>query len=176
MKTLNYCIAKVDVYLALANAAASAPIPYIRPKMLEKGSGKIIMHKARHPCLEKQDSTAFIPNDVEFDKADKLLYIITGPNMGGKTTYMRSIGICVFLAQIGSLIPCESAEISVVDCILTRVGAEDSDLKGLSTFMMEMVETCSIVRVSCKLKNFTNILRTLTLRVPHLIHLSLLMN
>lgn len=137
----------MDVYVSLANAAATSPIPYVRPKILEEGTGKITIKQARHVCLERQDSTTFIPNDVEFDKSDKLLYIITGPNMGGKSTYMRSIGICVLLAQIGSFIPCEYAEISATDCILARIGAEDADMKGLSTFMMEMVETCSIVRV-----------------------------
>lgn len=144
---MNACIAKLDVYVSLAEAAAAAPIPYVRPKLLEEGSGKITLIKARHPCLEKQEAISYIPNNVEFSKDEKMLYIITGPNMGGKSTYMRSVGICVFLAQIGSLLPCESAVISIVDGIYCRVGAEDSDAKGLSTFMVEMVETRSIIKV-----------------------------
>lgn len=138
----------MDVLTSLANAAASAPIPFVRPKLHHEGSGIIAIKKARHPCLERQDSMSFIPNDVYFKSENQMLHIITGPNMGGKSTYMRSIGICVLLAHVGSLIPCDEAEISLVDCILARVGADDCELKGLSTFMLEMVETCGIVRVS----------------------------
>lgn len=175
LKQLNSCIAKVDVFVSLANAAATAPIPYVRPKLLEEGSNKIVIKKARHPCLEKQSSISFIPNDIEFVRNEKLLYVITGPNMGGKSTYMRTVGVCVLLSQIGSLVPCDSAEISLVDCIFCRVGAEDSDTKGLSTFMMEMVETRSIVRVSLQINNYYGIIGNIIFacsffRVLHQIH------
>lgn len=150
LRTLNLLIATIDVLVSFATAAVTAKVPYTRPKLYKAGTGKLNLKRVRHPCLEAQDNISFIPNDVYFDSKEKILHVITGPNMCGKSTYIRSIGTCILMAHIGSLVPCENAEISIVDAILVRVGADDCQLKGLSTFMMEMIETAAII------KNATN--------------------
>ncbi|XP_056633214.1 DNA mismatch repair protein Msh2 isoform X1 [Diorhabda sublineata] len=148
LKNLNILVAKVDVLTSFAIAAISARIPYMKPKLLPGGSGILKLNKVRHPCIEAQENISFIPNDVSFEKDGKKMFIITGPNMCGKSTYIRSIGTAVLMAHIGSLVPCSAAEISVVDAILVRVGAEDCQLKGLSTFMLEMIETSTIIKTA----------------------------
>ncbi|CAH0552518.1 unnamed protein product [Brassicogethes aeneus] len=150
LRSLNMLIAKIDVYVSFATAAVSARIPYVRPKLHKQDAGVLKLKQARHPCLEQQEQVAFIPNDAEFDQNNKTLHIITGPNMCGKSTYIRSVGVCVLLAHIGSMVPCDMAEVSIVDAILARVGADDSQLKGLSTFMLEMIETSTIIKSATK--------------------------
>ncbi|KAK9875018.1 hypothetical protein WA026_005828 [Henosepilachna vigintioctopunctata] len=148
LRTMNINIAVVDVLVSFSVASVSAKIPYVRPKLYEAGAGILNMKKVRHPCLEQQDHISFIPNNAEFNKDDNTLHIITGPNMCGKSTFIRSVGVCVLMAHIGCPVPCQSAEISVVDSILARVGADDCQLKGLSTFMLEMIETSTIVKTA----------------------------
>lgn len=144
---MNNIIAEIDCFLSFAIAAVSAPTPYVKPTMSD-GTPRILNLKGmRHPCLELQNDVTFIANDIHFQDEETNMYIITGPNMGGKSTYIRSVGAAVLMAHIGSFVACDEAEIPYVDCILGRIGADDNINKGLSTFMVEMIETSGIIRV-----------------------------
>lgn len=145
---LNNQIAQLDCFLSFSIAAVSAPEPYVRPKMFPEGEGRLKLMQLRHPCLELQEDVNFIANDAVFQKDETIMYIITGPNMGGKSTYIRSVGVAVLMAHVGAFVPCSEAEITMIDSILGRVGADDNLSKGLSTFMVEMVETAGILRTA----------------------------
>ena len=136
-------IATLDVLCSLANVAADNR--YVRPDV--NMSGVINIKDSRHPVVEALLSdTPFVPNDVLLDNNENRAAIITGPNMAGKSTYMRQTAIIVLMAQIGSFVPASYAEIGIVDSIFTRVGASDDLASGQSTFMIEMSEVAQIVK------------------------------
>lgn len=120
---------------------------YVKPVV--NNSGVINIKSGRHPVVEKVSRESFIPNDTYLDREESLA-IITGPNMAGKSTYMRQTALLVLMAQIGSFVPAESAEIGITDRIFTRVGASDDLATGQSTFMVEMVEVANILNNATK--------------------------
>lgn len=136
-------IAQTDVYASLAVVAERNH--FVRPKINEKGI--IDIKDGRHPVVEKMiPNDMFIANDTYLDDKKKRISIITGPNMAGKSTYMRQSALIVLMAQIGSFVPAQSANIGLVDRIFTRVGASDDLASGQSTFMVEMTEVANILR------------------------------
>lgn len=134
-------VAHCDVYSALAELAVRRG--YFRPRI---GPGnKIHIQEGRHPVIEMTQSEPFIPNDTYLDADEDQILIITGPNMGGKSTYLRQVALICILAQMGSFVPAKKAEIGLVDRIFTRIGAMDFLSIGQSTFMVEMIETANIL-------------------------------
>ena len=143
-------VATLDCIVGLSHVAAYHN--YVRPELTDDeadGNG-IILRAARHPCVELQENVDFIPNDVSLVFGNESFLLITGPNMGGKSTYIRSLGATVALAQIGSFVPCLSAKINICHDILARVGAGDLQERGISTFMAEMLESSSILHRATK--------------------------
>ncbi|HEY7983630.1 MAG TPA: DNA mismatch repair protein MutS [Ktedonobacterales bacterium] len=135
-------LAALDVVLALAEVASRQG--YCRPELDDGDALHVIA--GRHPVVElSQGDAPFVPNDVEMATHDAQILLLTGPNMAGKSTYLRQVALIVLLAQIGSFVPAEAARIGLVDRIFTRIGAQDDLATGQSTFMVEMVETANIL-------------------------------
>ena len=141
-KTSN-AIAQLDVLCSFARVAVKNQ--YCRPEV--NLSGKIVLKESRHPVVELlSDASPFVPNDALLDQDENRVLVITGPNMAGKSTYMRQIALIALMAQLGSFVPAASAEIGLVDQIFTRVGASDDLASGQSTFMVEMNEVADILK------------------------------
>ncbi|HSD31441.1 MAG TPA: DNA mismatch repair protein MutS [Gemmatimonadales bacterium] len=134
-------LARLDVWAGLADVAQRER--YIRPEVTNGFA--LVLEESRHPVVERMmPREAFIPNDVRLDEAGRLI-LLTGPNMAGKSTLLRQVGLCVLLAQIGAFVPARRAVIGAVDRLFTRVGASDNLVRGQSTFMVEMSETSAIL-------------------------------
>ena len=147
LKRTAEAVAALDALVSLAIVADRNR--YVRPKINEQG--RIEIRNGRHPVVEKMlQGEAFIANDTLLDNNENRCNIITGPNMAGKSTYMRQTALIVLMAQLGSFVPAESADIGLVDRIFTRVGAADDLAAGQSTFMVEMTEVANILRNATK--------------------------
>jgi len=134
-------LAQLDVWAGLAEVAERER--YVRPVVT--GDFTLHLEDSRHPVVERMmPREAFIPNDVRLDEAGRII-LLTGPNMAGKSTLLRQVGLCVLLAQMGAYVPCRRATVGVVDRLFTRVGASDNLVRGQSTFMVEMSETSAIL-------------------------------
>ncbi|CAH2350823.1 DNA mismatch repair protein Msh3p [[Candida] railenensis] len=131
--------------LASLTAASSANIDYAKPIFVDEV--KIDVKQGRNPIIESLSTTSnYIPNDISMSYDDDRCLVITGPNMGGKSSYVRQVALIVLMAQIGCYVPCESATLGVFDSIFTRMGAQDNIIKGESTFMVEMMECSNIIK------------------------------
>jgi len=146
-------LAEVDVLASLAYVAALRN--YCRPQFIasaEDGAGELEIVEGRHPVIEPQEmaggSERYVPNDLYLNASTHTILLVTGPNMGGKSTYLRQTALIVILAQMGSFVPARSARLNVVDRVFTRIGASDNLARGRSTFMVEMTETAAILHTA----------------------------
>jgi len=145
-------LAEVDVLACLAHIAALRN--YCRPRFSEKPeeSSDLEIVEGRHPVIEQQELAAgserFVPNDLFLNSSTHSIVVLTGPNMGGKSTYLRQTALIVILAQMGSFVPARSARLGIVDRVFTRIGASDNLARGRSTFMVEMTETAAILHTA----------------------------
>lgn len=134
-------LSKLDVYQSFAEVAVSNR--YVRPELVSEPI--LVIENGRHPIVEQLRKEPFIPNDVHLDVEKERLLIVTGPNMAGKSTYMRQVALITLMAHIGSFVPADRARLGIVDRIFTRIGASDDLSQGESTFMVEMSEMANIV-------------------------------
>jgi len=144
-------LAEVDVLASLAHIAALRN--YCRPQFVESAdAGDLEIIEGRHPVIELQEMAGgterFVPNDLYLNSTTHTIMLLTGPNMGGKSTYLRQAALIVILAQMGSFVPARSARLGVVDRVFTRIGASDNLARGRSTFMVEMTETAAILHTA----------------------------
>ena len=140
LKRVAAALTLVDVLANLAERAVE--LDYVRPQLTDEP--RLVIEAGRHPVVERMLDTPFVPNDLGLDEANRML-VITGPNMGGKSTYMRQTALIVILAGMGSFVPAKSATLGPIDRVFTRIGASDDLAGGRSTFMVEMTETAVIL-------------------------------
>ncbi len=146
-KQIASAVAQLDVLVSLAEIAKANK--YCRPEITDSRRPMVI-REGRHPVVEKISKERFVANDTLLDEGENRTMIITGPNMAGKSTYMRQVAIIALMAHIGSFVPAKSAEIPIIDRIFTRVGASDNLISDQSTFMVEMIEVATILRNATK--------------------------
>jgi DNA mismatch repair protein MSH2 len=144
---LAECLGDLDVLAAFARAALLAPCQFVRPK-LDLEDSRFEIQGATHVLVVANSDKSFVANDLQMDRDTSRLHLITGPNMGGKSTYIRSVALIALMNQIGSFVPCRSAILPVFDSIMCRVGASDMQLRGISTFMAEMLEASCILNTA----------------------------
>ena len=143
VRRLAQPLAELDVLATFAEIAVRHR--YVRPQVLPAGE-PIKIEDGRHPVVERQRGIDFVPNDTDLSSEEAQIVLLTGPNMGGKSTYLRQVALITLLAQAGSFVPARKASLGAVDRIFTRVGASDDLSRGESTFMVEMIETAKILR------------------------------
>jgi DNA mismatch repair protein MutS len=141
LQSLADTLAQCDCLTALAYLAKRRG--YVRPKIID--SGRLLINEGKHPVVAEMLGAEFVPNDIELGEKAGDVLLVTGPNMSGKSTYIRQVALLVLMAQTGSFIPAKDAELGLVDRIFTRVGASDELVRGQSTFMVEMTETANII-------------------------------
>jgi DNA mismatch repair protein MutS len=143
-------LAEIDVLASMAHIAALRN--YCRPHFADGNGGELEIIEGRHPVIEQQEMAGgnerFVPNDLYLNSTTHTVLLLTGPNMGGKSTYLRQAALIVILAQMGSFVPARSARLSLVDRVFTRIGASDNLARGRSTFMVEMTETAAILHTA----------------------------
>ena len=147
IKGISAAIALLDLLVSFAEVAKTNR--YVRPQIVESNE-PLIIKEGRHPVVEVISKDKFIPNDTLLDSGENRTMIITGPNMAGKSTYMRQTAIITIMAHLGSFVPAKSAQIPLTDRVFTRVGASDNLISDQSTFMVEMIEVASIIQNATK--------------------------
>ncbi|CAC9924810.1 DNA mismatch repair protein MutS [Aedoeadaptatus nemausensis] len=144
IQAVSEAVAELDVICSFATIADQ--YGYVRPSL--NSAGILSIENGRHPVVERTIEEEYIPNNTQLDPDGGFLQVITGPNMAGKSTYMRQVALIQIMAQIGSFVPCERADLPIVDQIFTRIGASDFLTRGKSTFMVEMTEVAEILRLA----------------------------
>ncbi|XP_059057224.1 DNA mismatch repair protein Msh2 [Achroia grisella] len=144
---LSHILSRLDVLVAYSIAASTAPFPYCRP-IITESIDELELRDVRHPCLEVQEGVSYIPNDVVFKRGTNIMHIVTGANMGGKSSWMRACGASALLAAAGCAVPGRAARLPRLRALAARAGAADSEGRGHSTFMLEMLECAAILRTA----------------------------